>query len=86
MLKLIFKTATAFLSEHRLKGRVKVPFCNALKLTTPATILPLPVLIEIIKSTYINTKLPLLEYRSGWRLRRMTIVGEALFRPLHFLR
>jgi hypothetical protein len=43
---------TAALSEHRFKGRDKVAFWSALKETAPATIFPLDVLIETVRSTF----------------------------------
>jgi hypothetical protein len=43
--------ADAVLSEHLFNGKVSILFCTALKVTTPATILPLAVLIEMMRST-----------------------------------
>jgi len=55
---LMWRVTVAALSEHLFKGRVIVLFCRILNDTTPAIIFPLAVLMDIIKSTFIHSKVP----------------------------
>lgn len=49
----MLKETAAFLSEHRFSDNNAVLFSNKLKVTLPATIFPLTVLTDMIRSTLI---------------------------------